>query len=45
MRYLKTYNESLEDKRITCGIYLFDKIRSGIKKITMNFGNDFEIGK
>lgn len=25
MRYLKTYNESLEEKRITCGIYLFDK--------------------
>ena len=24
MRYLKTYNESLEEKRITCGIYLFD---------------------
>lgn len=25
MRYLKTYNESLEEKRITCGIYLFDR--------------------
>jgi 8-oxo-dGTP pyrophosphatase MutT (NUDIX family) len=24
MRYLKTYNESLEDKKLTCGIYLFD---------------------
>ena len=24
MRYLKTYNDSLEEKRITCGIYLFD---------------------
>ena len=24
MKYLKTYNESLEDKKITCGIYLFD---------------------
>ena len=24
MRYLKSFNESLEDKRITCGIYLFD---------------------
>jgi 8-oxo-dGTP pyrophosphatase MutT (NUDIX family) len=25
MKYLKTYNESLEERKITCGVYLFDK--------------------
>ncbi len=44
------YQHDYSDSVTLCALYRrqgreFDKIRSGIKKITMNFGNDFEIGK
>jgi len=44
------YQHDYSDQVTLCALYKrhgrdFDKIRNGIKRITMNFGNDFEIGK
>lgn len=44
------YQHDYSDKVSLCALYRrhgrdFDKIRNGVKRITMNIGNDLEIGK